>query len=212
MAHFSKPEHDLIPVVEAFGEAMYPDCLMIFHPTVYWADGAMSPFHDAEAAQKVLTPRSTGHSCEVIPDYAFFRRQDILGACFKKDGTKCTERSVAPDSPEFLSQIRKTKPISYIWHDEPDHETWYGRRCVVRVRRGARAVAVVDHKGGKTHNSAGQRRKVLYQAERFGTQNCFILIPSPPPEPMKLETMFPVERVMPELHGAEMYRILKTLW
>ena len=29
MAHFSKPEYDLIPVVEAFGEAMYPDCLMI---------------------------------------------------------------------------------------------------------------------------------------------------------------------------------------
>jgi len=190
---------------------LFPRCIMIFHPTVYWGDGAMLGFPHPDNARKTLTSRSTRKACGVIPYYAFFRKEDVLGAYFKRAGTRETRMHVLPDTPEFRTQIRSTKPISYLWHGEPDSHAWGGRRCTINIREGAGAVAVVDHKGGKTHNSPKQRMKVLYQAQRFGTQNGYIIIPKRAPEPMKIKSSVPVERVLPRLPGAEVYRILKAL-
>ena len=101
---------------------------MIFHPTVYWGDGAMHGFPHPDNARKTLTSRSTRKACEVIPDYAFFRKEDVLGAYFKRAGTRETRMHVLPDTPEFRTQIRSTKPISYLWHGEPHSHAWGGRR------------------------------------------------------------------------------------
>lgn len=207
MAHYSEPEVDLIPAVEEFGQASFPGAVMIFHPTVFWADGAMWHFPDPEAARNVLTAKKTKIPCEVIPDYAFFRSEDVIGAHFKGSRGKEIKRFVPRDSREFSEQIRKTKPISYIWHDEPDEVAWSGRRCVVRLWRGARALAVVDHKGGKTHNITKERRKVVFQGLRFGTHKCFLIVPSPPTVPVKLDGTVPVRPVPLEIPGCELYQI-----
>ncbi|HRT05665.1 MAG TPA: hypothetical protein P5204_08205 [Kiritimatiellia bacterium] len=189
----------LIPTVKRFCQEHYPDCTVIFHPSVYFSDPTFKhPGWDLavpEARAMLGTNPQTKTICEVTPDYGLFRTNDIIGIrLFTGRKNKRALPLIRPGTDLFIALTEFCDPIPYMVWESVAPADPKGMLMMVVLKDGAYPVAVVDHKGGKTYNISKQRIKAVTQARRFGAKECYMLTESRPPEPVRLDGAISVEQ------------------
>lgn len=177
MINHKSVEFLLLPAVQKFCAKTYPNCLVIFHPSVFFADPTFRtlPLDEAEAKTELGTSPKTKNIAEVTPDYGIFRKTDILGIKMRIGQTNGEELFVEPYSPQFSKLTSAAAPIPYMAWQSQIQSVPKGKKMVVVLKDNTFPRAIVDHKGKSDVNSQKQRRKVAYQARRFGAPEIFML-------------------------------------
>jgi hypothetical protein len=190
-------EITLVPLVKNFCDEFFSDCLVILHSSVFYDDDAFPPKNGKRDKrldrQELKTNHKTAGMCEVTPDYAMFKKSDVVRLRRKLESGK--QEFIYPDEDEFVSLLEKAKPIPYMAYDSLKPRVPKGKRMLVLLKKGSYPVAIVDHKGGKTYNLQSERIKVLAQARRFGANEAYMLTEKSIPELVKGDGEVAVEVV-----------------
>ena len=190
MHNHNSPEIKLIPTVKPFCRDHFPDCLIVFHPSVYFRDDTFKDdtWAESDARIQLGTDPKTNHVCEITPDYGIFRKHDVIGIRLVVGNQIRRELPlIPPESPHFAFLTEFPDPIPYVAWERCVQTVPAGKVMVVVLKDDTYPVAVIDHKGGRTYNIQGQRRKALAQARRFGASEAYMLTEVPISEPVKCE-------------------------
>lgn len=214
MASHSGPELKLLPTVRSFCADRFPDGVVIFHPAVFFYDEIFAcPDKSKETYEffrsELGTSRKTKTVCEIIPDYAVFRKSDVLGALLRAGESSGRDLHFDPTSSHFLDLISHSDPIPYMGYESKTPCVPKDKRLVVVLKDGAKPLAILDHKGGSTFNALGQRRKVFAQARRFDCQVASMVVEKPRPCDVVRGTSITAEHIA-GFQDADVYELRET--
>ncbi len=163
MLYHESVEFKLLDTVKLFCADQFPNCLVVLHASVFFHDETfiVDRLDENEARRELCTNPKAKHMCEVTPDYALFRKEDVLGIRQRKGNTNGEEVFIAPDSIEFEKLVGSSAPIPYVAWEKFLLSVPKGKKMVVMLRDQTFPVAVVDHKGKSDLNLQAQRRKVV---------------------------------------------------
>lgn len=197
-------ERQSLASVQEFVQQQYPGSVVILHASVCWDDQIFTPLSEKEARELGIAQNKCVRA-ELTPDYAVFALDDVVCA-YKKTRKGKSDLRIEKGSPEFTKIAEYEKHIPYIHNDEPGFKVPKGRVTVIAVRPGTRAIAVLDHKGGKKDfNSRSSRRRALIQGKRFSTNNVYIVTNN---DGEVNETMLPKVTYVTSIGGNKFFRLL----